>query len=107
MDYLTEGTRTETNGLEPRINGHIDRLTAGLTETGSDAKTQVRNYLDMIAPGGELFVPVGPGNITEATPLVERTKAVAEAGAAGALYYNYGLMRDEVLGFVGEAVRSV
>lgn len=107
MDYLADGVRTETHGLEPSINEHVDRLTAGLTATGDAAKGQVRDYLDMIAPGGELFVPVGPGNITEAAPVIERTKAAAEAGASGALYYNYGLMRDEVLGFVGEAVRSV
>ena len=106
-DYLAHGIRTDTNGLEPRINKHIDRLTAGLPATEDDAKAQMREYLDMIAPGGEVFVPVGPGNITEAAPLVERTRAVAEAGAAGALFYNYGLMREEVLGFVGEALRSV
>ena len=106
-DYLADGIRTDTNGLEPRINKHIDRLTAGLPATEDDAKAQMREYLDIIAPGGEVFVPVGPGNITEATPLVERTRAAAEAGAAGALFYNYGLMREEVLGFVGEALRSV
>ena len=106
-DYLAHGIRTDTNGLEPRINKHIDRLTAGLPATEDDAKAQMRAYLDMIAPGVEVFVPVGPGNITEAAPLVERTRAAAEAGAAGALFYNYGLMREEVLGFVGEAMRSV
>ena len=52
-------------------------------------------------------MPVGPGNITEAAPLVERTRATAEAGAAGALFYNYGLMREGVLRFVGEAMRGV
>ena len=102
---MPNGVRTDTNGLEPRINKHIDRLTAGLPATEDDAKAQMRAYLDMIAPEGEVFVPVGPGNITEAAPLVERTRAAAEAGAAGALFYNYGLMREEVLGFVGEAMR--
>ena len=93
-DYLAHGIRTDTNGLEPRINKQIDRLTAGLPSIEDDAKAQMREYLDMIAPGGEVFVPVGPGNITEAAPLVERTRAAAEAGAAGALFYNYGLMRE-------------
>ena len=106
-DYLAHGIRTDTNGLEPRINKHIDRLTAGLPASEDDARAQMRAYLDMIAPGGEVFVPVGPGNITEAAPLVERTKAVAEAGASGALFYNYGLMREGVLRFVGEAMRGV
>ena len=106
-DYLTQGDRTDTNGLEPRINGHIDRLTTGLPPVQDDAKAQMRAHLDMIAEGGEVFVPVGPGNITEAAPLVERTRAAADAGAAGALFYNYGLMREEVLRFVGEAMRSV
>ncbi|MCY4528289.1 MAG: hypothetical protein OXD46_04575 [Chloroflexi bacterium] len=106
-DYLAHGVRTDTNGLEPRINKHIDRLTAGLPASDSDAGSHMQNYLEMIAPGGEVFVPVGPGNITEAAPLVERTRAAAEAGAAGALFYNYGLMREGVLRFVGEAMRSV
>ena len=106
-DYLAHGIRTDTNGLEPRINRHIDRLTAGLPATEDDARAQMRAYLDMIEPGGEVFVPVGPGNITEAAPLVERTRAVAEAGASGALFYNYGLMREGVLRFVGEAMRGV
>ena len=106
-DYLAHGIRTDTNGLEPRINRHIDRLTAGLPATENDARAQMRAYLDMIEPGGEVFVPVGPGNITEAAPLVERTRAVAEAGASGALFYNYGLMREGVLRFVGEAMRGV
>ncbi len=106
-DYLTQGIRTDTNGLEPRINQHIDRLTTGLPTNEDDAKAQMRAYLDMIAPGGEVFVPVGPGNITEAAPLVERTMAAANAGAAGALFYNYGLMREEVLRFVGEAMKGV
>ena len=106
-DYLAHGIRTDTNGLEPRINRHIDRLTAGLPATEDDVRAQMRAYLDMIEPGGEVFVPVGPGNITEAAPLVERTRAVAEAGASGALFYNYGLMREGVLRFVGEAMRGV
>ena len=106
-DYLAHGVRTDTNGLEPRINEHIDRLTAGLPASDDDAKEQMRAYIDMIAPGGEVFVPVGPGNITEAAPLVERTRAAADAGAAGALFYNYGLMREGVLRFVGEAMRSL
>ena len=106
-DYLAQGIRTDTNGLEPRINGRIDRLTTGLSTDGAEAKAQMRGYLDMIAPGGEVFVPVGPGNIMEAAPVVERTRAAADAGASGALFYNYGLMREGVLRFVGEAVRSV
>lgn len=107
MDYVADGVRTETHGLEPQINKHINRLTTGLTSTGDEAKSEIQTHLDMIAPGGEVFVPVGPGNITEAAPVVGQTKAVADAGADGALYYNYGLMREEVLGFVGEAVRAV
>lgn len=106
-DYLADGFRTDVNGLEPRINKHIDRLTTGLTATEDDARAQVQTYLDLIAPGGEVFVPAGPGNIAEALPVVERTKAAATAGAAGALFYNYGLMREQQLRFVGEALRAV
>ena len=106
-DYLAQGIRTDTNGLKPRINKHIDRLTTGLPADEEPAQAHIQKYLDMIAPGGEVLVPVGPGNITEAAPLVERTRTAAKAGAAGVLFYNYGLMREQVLDFVGEALRSV
>lgn len=107
MDYLADGGRTDVNGLEPRINGRIDRLTAALPPEPDAAKARLREYLRMIAPDGEVFVPLGPGNITEPSGLVERTKAAAAAGAAGALYYNYGLLREQQLEFVGQAVRAV
>lgn len=107
MDYLADGGRTDVNGLEPRINGRIDRLTAALPPEPEAAKARLREYLRMIAPDGEVFVPLGPGNITEPSGLVERTKAAAAAGAAGALYYNYGLLREQQLEFVGQAVRAV
>ena len=107
MDYLADGVRTDVNGLEPRINGRIDRLTAALPFEPDAAKARLREYLCMIAPAGEVFVPLGPGNITEPSGLVERTKAAADAGAAGALYYNYGLLREQQLEFVGQALRAV
>lgn len=107
MDYLADGVRTDVYGLEPRINRRIDRLTAALPSDPDAAKSRMREYLHMIAPDGEVFVPLGPGNVTEPSGLVERAKAAAGAGAAGALYYNYGLLREQQLEFVGQAVRAV
>ena len=102
-DYLTGPGRTWINGLKPSINREIDRLTVG---TPSSAE-ELQSYLEMIATDGEVFVPVGPGNVLEAGPLIERTKDAKDVGAKGALFYNYGLLREEQLGFVGQAVRAV
>ena len=102
-DYLTGPGRTWINGLKPSINREIDRLTVG---TPSSAE-ELQSYLEMIATDGEVFVPVGPGNVLEAGPLIERTKDAKNVGAKGALFYNYGLLREEQLGFVGQAVRAV
>ena len=40
----------------------------------------------------------------DAAPLTADVAAAAEAGAMGALFYNYGLLREEELGFIGQAL---
>ena len=95
------------NDLDPSINRSIDRLSFNLTETGEQASEQVKDLLHQIAPGGEVFVPAGGGGLTESDALAKQLKAAADAGAAGATFYNYGLLCEEQLGFIGTALRSL
>ena len=44
---------------------------------------------------------------SDAGPLTEDVTAAATAGAMGAIFYNYGLLRLEELGFIGEALGHV
>jgi hypothetical protein len=104
---LADATTARRNDLNPVINKSIDRLSFTLTETGEKASEQVKDLIRRIAPGGEVFIPIGGGRLTESGTLAEQLKAVADAGAAGATFYNYGLLREEQLGFIGTALRSL
>ena len=106
-DYLAHSDRTWSNDLDPSINKSIERLTTSISGTGEQAKKELQDLLSQMAPNAEAYVPVGPGNVTSAAPLIEKVKAVADAGAKGALFYNYGLLREAQLGFVGDALRSL
>lgn len=106
LDLLTEPGMSWTNGLDPSIEVEVDRLTTNPTRA-TDPKKRTQELLCRIGRGGELFAPVGPGNITEPEPLVKNVRAVAKAGCAGALFYNFGLLREEQLQFIGTAMRSL
>ena len=89
--------------LDPAINAHIDRaLTGAISVAG-----EVEALKKQIAPGGGVMASINKSNQTDAGPLTEAVAAAAEAGAMGALFYNYGLLREEELGFIGEALSHV
>ena len=100
-----DSTRALSNDLDPAINGHVDRLWSGVKERGERARGEVDALIGRIAPGGELFVPAR-GDLTDPAALTEEVKGIAEAGAAGVTFYNYGLLREEQLGVIGAALRS-
>ena len=104
---LADAASAWRNDLDPVINKSIDRLSFNPTETGGKASAQVQALRDQIAPGGEVFIPIGGGGLNAPGPLIEQLKAAADAGATGATFYNYGLLREEQLGFIGTALRSL
>jgi hypothetical protein len=104
---LADAASAWRNDLDPVINKSIDRLSFNPTETGDKASAQVQALRDQIAPGGEVFIPIGGGGLNAPGPLIEQLKAAADAGATGATFYNYGLLREEQLGFIGTALRSL
>ena len=88
--------------LDPAINARIDRALTGAV--GAD---DVEAAKRQIAPGGGVMVSINSSGESDAAPLTKHVEAAAEAGAMGALFYNYGLLREEELGFIGEALNHV
>ena len=95
------------NDLGIAINGRIDRVPTTSVSTGFEGKQAVSDLAGQIAPDGVVMADLGPKRMTDAGPLIKDVQAAKEAGAAGAMFYNYGLLREEDLGFIGEAMRSV
>ena len=89
--------------LDPAINAHIDRALAGAV-TSVD---EVEAMKAQIAPGGGVMASINKSGQSDAAPLTEDVAAAAKAGAMGAIFYNYGLLREEELGFIGEALAHV
>ena len=91
------------NDLDPAINAHIDRALAGAVANADE----VEALKARIAPGGGVMASINKSGQSDAAPLTEEVAAAAKAGAMGAIFYNYGLLREEELGFIGEALAHV
>ena len=101
---LADPARATLNDLTPEINGKIDRLSFTPAE-GEDARTRVAELEQQIAPGGCVFFR--GAKITSAATVTESLSAAIEAGAGGINIYNYGLLTEQQLGYVGEAIRGL
>ena len=89
--------------LDPAINAHIDRALSGAVASVDEVEALERQ----IAPGGGVMASINKSRQSDAAPLTEDVAAAAKAGAMGAIFYNYGLLREEELGFIGEALAYV
>ena len=105
-DMVADPERSSATDLDPSIYGSTDRATTGNPLRADDSKASVREIKDRLAPGGVVFSPLGPGNINDPAPFIERVHAARDAGIAGGTFYNYGLLREEQLGFIGQALRG-
>ena len=98
---------TETSALrddvDPAVNAQIDRALAG----GQLSADDVDSMNALIAPGGGVMASISKSGQSDAGPLTEDVAAAAKAGAMGAIFYNYGLLRLEELGFISEALAQV
>ena len=88
--------------LDPAINAHIDRALTGLISA-----QEVEAVKRQIAPGSGAMASINRSGESDAAALTQDLTAAAEAGAMGAQFYNYGLLREEELGFIGEALKYV
>jgi len=95
------------NDLDPSINPHLNRASIGGVKPDDAGRAQVEGIRRQMAPGGKVLTFVSPGSHAEAGPVVQQVHDAAAAGADGATFYNYGLLREPQLGFVGQALRGV
>ena len=51
------------------------------------------------------MVSTQPGGMTKASELESEVRIAKQAGAMGCNFYNYGLLREEQLGFIGSSLR--
>jgi hypothetical protein len=93
--------------LDPSINPHIDRVTINPIENLEAGQREIRELKAQIASNGVVMVSLQPGKFTEPGPLEQQLHAAPLAGAGGATFYNYGLLREEQLGFIGRAVGAL
>ena len=101
---LADPVRATLNDLTTDINGKIDRVSF-TPVAGEDSRARVAELERQIAPGGCAFLRgAKAGSTAEAT---ESLTAAIEAGAGGINFYNYGLLTEQQLGYIGEAVRGL
>ena len=102
---LANAERALSNDLDPLINGRIDRLSHSLRE-GEDGAERVAELKRQIAPGGTVFMRPG-GKIDSLAAVRGQVEAARQAGAGGITFYNYGLLTEAQLGYIGRAVRGL
>ncbi len=95
------------NDLDSAINPHLGRTSISPIKPDEAGRGQIEKLRGQIAPGGKVLTFLSPGSYTEAGPLVQHVHEAAAAGADGATFYNYGLLREQQLEFVGQALRTV
>ncbi len=93
--------------VNPSTNRELDRVTAGPFKSVEEGKARVAEITGAINKGGVVVVSTQPGAFTEAAPLEEQVRIAKQSGAGGCNFYNYGLLREQQLGFVGSALRKL
>jgi hypothetical protein len=102
---LADPFRALSNDLDPRINTRIDRLSYTLKEN-EDPLLQIAELEKQIAPQGTVFLRPG-GDLNTVAPIREQCDLARTAGAGGVTLYNYGLLTENQLSNIGQAVRSL
>lgn len=100
-------TTSRKNDLDVAMNSHLGRTSIGAVKPDDAGRGQIAQLRSRIAPNGKVLTFISPGSFTSAAPLAELVHNAAAAGCDGATFYNYGLLREEQLKFVGEALKTV
>jgi hypothetical protein len=89
--------------LSLSCNQYLDRVTVapGLNSV------QVEQIRKQTTLNTVVMVSTQPGSMTEPSPLMAQLNAAMAAGCRGATFYNYGLLREEQLQFIGKALRTL
>ena len=102
--FATEES-ADRSDLLPPTNRYLDRVTVGPFESVGEGRRHVQRITGQINEGGGVMVSTQPGRTTKSPKLREEVRIAKEAGAIGCTFYNYGLLREEQLGFIGSALR--
>ena len=101
---LADSERALSNDLDPCINRYIDRLSYS-PKPDQDAIIEADELREQIAPGGTLFLRPG-GDLNSEAAVREKLDFARGVGAGGITFYNYGLLTEDQLGNIGQAVRQ-
>ncbi len=93
--------------ISPSTNRHLDRVTVGPFKSVDEGRRRVNEIESAINEEGVVMVSTQPARFTAAAPLEEEVRIAKQSGAGGCNFYNYGLLREQQLDFVGSAVRKV
>jgi hypothetical protein len=93
--------------IGPSTNRHLDRVTVGPFKSVDEGRRRVKEIESDISEDGVVMVSTQPAGFTTAAPLEEEVRIAKESGAGGCNFYNFGLLREQQLGFVGSAVNKV
>jgi hypothetical protein len=104
--FATSGSEQGTD-VNPSTNRELDRVTSGPFKSVEEGKARVAEITGAINKGGVVMVSTQPGDFTEAAPLEEQVRIAKQSGAGGCNFYNYGLLREQQLGFVGSALKKL
>ena len=102
---LATNESSDRSDVLPPANRHLDRVTVGPFASVEEGRDQVEAITKQINDGGGVMVSTQPGRMTESAELEAEVRIAKQAGAMGCTFYNYGLLREEQLGFIGSSLR--
>lgn len=104
---LATEERMRGNDLDPSTNRYLDRVTVGPFASVEKGRETVRDITGRINSAGVVMVSTQPGGMTASSELEQQVRTASAAGAGGCNFYNYGLLREEQLEFVGSSLRRL
>ena len=104
--FATSSSQQHTD-ISPSTNKYLDRVTVGPFRLAGEGMGRVKEIESAIREKGVVMVSTQPGDFIEPAPLEAQVRIAKESGAGGCNFYNYGLLREEQLGFVGSAMKGV
>ena len=107
QSVLATSKSEQGSDIDPSTNRYLDRVTVGPFKSVASGKGRVKEIESAISEDGVVMVSTQPARFTEAAPLEAEVRIAKQSGAGGCNFYNYGLLREEQLGFVGSALKRI
>ena len=94
------------NDLDPAINKSVDIAFHNLSARGEEGRREVEELRAQMAPGGQVYATLKGREAAEAELLAEEVREAACAGMRGGIFHSYGLLREEQLHTIGQALKQ-